>query len=388
MKELIRAELAAMVGYAPIEPTEILEQQAGGRIVKLDGNENPYGCSPKVHQTLASYSYYHIYPDPEQRELRNALEEYTSLKRQYIVCGSGSDELIDLVLRLFLKPGDEVINCPPTFGMYPFSTDVCGGKVVDVSRVRDFSLDMIGIKKALTEKTKVIFVASPNNPTGNTITEQEIVELVDTGKIVVMDEAYFEFSNVTMANLVPDYPNLIVLRTFSKWAGLAGLRVGYGIFPIEIANYVMKIKQPYNVNVAAQAAVLASLADIDSLRGNVAKIVTERERLFSKLKELDWLRPYPSGGNFILCSLKYPTKPLTSCDSEGEKQQKNIAQKKRSEDSHAKKIWQQLRQKGIFIRYFDTPQLKNYLRISVGKPEDTDILIEALKEVKNERKES
>jgi len=128
------------------------------------------------------------------------------LGRQYIVCGMGSDELIDLILRLFLKPGDEVINCPPTFGMYPFSTDVCGGKVVDVPRIKDFTIDMVGMKKALTRRTKAIFVASPNNPTGDTANEKQIMELVGTGKIVVVDEAYFEFSNVTMANLVPVTP--------------------------------------------------------------------------------------------------------------------------------------------------------------------------------------
>ena len=167
-----------------------------------------------------------------------------------------------------------------------------------------------------------------------------------------MDEAYFEFSNVTVANVVPAHPNLIVLRTFSKWAGLAGLRIGYGFFPVEIANYLMKIKQPYNANAEAQAAVLASLADIEYLRANVAKIVRERERLFGKLKELGWLRPYPSWGNFILCSLL---------------------------KREAKEIWQQLRKKGIFVRYFDTPGLKDCLRISVGRPEDTDALIKALR---------
>jgi histidinol-phosphate aminotransferase len=268
----------------------------------------------------------------------------------------GSDELIDLILRLFLKPRDEVINCPPTFGMYPFSTDLCGGRMVDVPRAEDFALDMAGIKKTLTERTKVIFVASPNNPTGTTTTEEEILELIETGKIVVVDEAYFEFSNVTMANLVPAYPNLIVLRTFSKWAGLAGLRIGYGIFPVEIASYLMKIKQPYNANVAAQAAVLASLADIEYLRSNVTKIVIERERLFGKLKELGWLRPYPSQGNFILCSLP-----------KGE----------------ARETWRQLQKKGVSVRYFDTPRLKDCLRISVGRPEDTDAVIKVLKEVKH-----
>ena len=359
IKKLIRPELVTMKGYIPIEPTEVLSQQAelpSGKIIKLDGNENPYGCSPKVYQALATYPYYHNYPDPEQRELRKALEEYTGLGCQHIVCGMGSDELIDLILRLFLKPGDEVINCPPTFGMYPFSTDVCGGRVVDVPRTEDFTLDVDGIKRALTGRTKVIFVTSPNNPTGGIVTEKEVMELVDTGKIVVVDEAYFEFSNVTMANLVPGYPNLIVLRTFSKWAGLAGLRIGYGIFPVEIAKYLMKIKQPYNANATAQAGVLASLADIEYLRANVARIVMERERLFGKLKKVGWLKPYPSQGNFILCSLS--------------------ARK-------AEEVWQQLRKKGIFVRYFETPLLKDCLRISVGRPEDTDALVRALKEVKH-----
>ena len=149
IEKLIRPELVTMKSYTPIEPTEVLSQQAelpSSKVIKLDGNENPYGCSPKVYQALATYPYYHNYPDPEQRELRKALEEYTGLGRQYIVCGMGSDELIDLILRLFLKPGDEVINCPPTFGMYLFSTDVCGGRVVDVPRSEDFALDMAGIK--------------------------------------------------------------------------------------------------------------------------------------------------------------------------------------------------------------------------------------------------
>jgi histidinol-phosphate aminotransferase len=360
IKELIRPEVVTMKSYTPIEPTEVLSQQSelpADKVAKLDGNENPYGCSPKVYQSLAAYPYYHNYPDPEQRELRKALEEYTGLGRQHIVCGMGSDELIDLILRLFLRPGEEVVNCPPTFGMYPFSTDICGGRVVDVPRTRDFALGIAGIKKALTGKTKVIFVASPNNPTGNTATKKEIMELVDMGTIVVVDEAYFEFgNNMTVANLVPSYPNLIVLRTFSKWAGLAGLRIGYGLFPVEIADYLMKIKQPYNANAAAQAAVLASLADIDYLRANVTKIVMERERLFGELKAIDWLKPCPSQANFILCSLP---------------------------EGKAKEIWQQLRKKGIFVRYFDTPSLKDCLRISVGRPADTDALVKALKEVKH-----
>ena len=358
-EELIRPGLAAMEGYAAIEPIEVLEERVGKRIVKLDGNENPYACSPKVYQALADYSYYHIYPDPSQGVLRQALEQYTGLAREHIVCGNGSDELIDLVLRLFLRHGDEVINCPPTFGMYPFCTGVCGGELVDVPRKEDFGIDVPAIREALSGKTKVILVASPNNPTGNTVSEREVMELVDMGRIVVVDEAYFEFSNMTVGEFVPQHQNLVVLRTFSKWAGLAGLRVGYGICPTEIARYLLKLKPPYNVNVAAEAAVLASLADLDYLRANIAKITAERERLFAKLNELEWLRPYPSEANFILCSIR-----SRSSDS-GE--------------SPARRVWRRLSAAGIFVRYYNSPGLEDCLRISVGRPEDTDVLIEALK---------
>jgi len=360
IKKLVRTELTNMTSYAPIEPTDVLSRRAElpvDKVVKLDGNENPYGCSPKVYQALAAYPYYHNYPDPEQRELRKALAEYTGLGSQHIVCGMGSDELIDLILRLFLEPGEEVMNCPPTFGMYPFSTDVCGGRVVDVAPEGGILPSYLpGMKKTLTKKTKVIFVASPNNPTGNIASKKEIMELVDSGRIVVVDEAYFEFSDATVADSVLSYPNMVVLRTFSKWAGLAGLRIGYGFFPADVAGYLMKIKPPYNVNAAAQAAVMASLADTGYLRANVARIVAERDRLFGKLKELGWLKPYPSQANFILCRLP---------------------------GGKAEEVWQQLRKRGIFVRYFDAPRLKDCLRISVGRPDDTDALVKALKEVEH-----
>ena len=369
---MLRPEIVAMGEYTPIEPLEVLSQRTMlpiERIVKLDGNENLYGCSPKVNQALEKYSYYNIYPDPEQRELRLALEKHTGFKYQQIVCGSGSDDLIDLILRLFINAGDKVINCPPTFGMYPFSTKICGGEVIDIPRDNDFKLDIHGIKKALDEKTKVIFLASPNNPTGNCTTRQEIIEILTSGKVVVLDEAYVDFSRETMADLVSQYPNMIVLRTFSKWAGLAGLRIGYGLFPEEIVSYIMKIKQPYNANAAAKVAVMASLDDIDYLRHNIAKIIAERERLFNKLEDIKWLKPYPSSANFILCSIQQDAGiSIPECSEHNMK-------------PLAKKIWYKLRYKGIFIRYFDTPRLKDFIRISVGRPEDTDMVIKTLMEV-------
>ena len=357
VKRLMRKDLLGLEGYQPIVPPEVLSEEAEvplENMIKLDGNENPYGCSPRVQRALASYPFYHIYPDPEQREVRKALEGYVGVGAEHIIAGSGSDELIDLVLRLFLEPGDEVINCIPTFGMYPFSTEVCGGRVVNVLRDRDYAIDVAAVEKAIGNRTKVIFIASPNNPTGNITREQDILKLVETGRVVVVDEAYYEFSGVTVAPLVPEHENLIVLRSFSKWAGLAGLRIGYGVFPSLMVEHLLNIKQPYNVNLAAQVAVNESLADIEYLRGTVKAIISERGRLFKKLSKIKFLKPFPSEANFIFC-------PVV--------------------DGDAQRIHEELRKRGIFVRYFDTPLLRNSLRISVGRPEHTDALIEALNRI-------
>ena len=361
VRRLIRGDILGMEGYQPIVPVERLSEGVEvpvESIIKLDGNENPYGCSPRVQRALSSYPSYHIYPDPDQSEVRKALEGYVGVAAEHIVAGAGSDELIDLVLRLFLKPGDRVINCVPTFGMYPFSTEVCGGRLVDVPRDKDYAIDVSALKEAMDKKTKVVFIASPNNPTGNLTPERDILELVETGMVVVVDEAYYEFSGATVAPLVPKYENLIVLRSFSKWAGLAGLRVGYGVFPTFIAEQLMKIKQPYNINLAAQIAVRESMADIAYLKQTVKAIIAERERLFAKLQRLRFLRPFPSAANFIFCTVV---------------------------KGDAEKIHRELRRMGIFIRYFDTPLLRNSLRISVGKPDHTDLVVEALRQLGGKR---
>ncbi len=352
---LIRRDLQGLKAYQPIEPPEVIGERAGvSEVIKLDGNENPYGCSPTVSRALAEYPRYHIYPDPEQREVRKALSAYVGIDPGHIVAGAGSDELIDLILRLFIEPGDEVINCSPTFGMYPFCTDICGGSTADVPRDSSYAVDIAGIKRSLNRRTKVIFIASPNNPSGNLTPPNDIMELVETGRVVVVDEAYYEFSGATLAPHVTEHGNLIVLRSLSKWAGLAGLRIGYGVFPATVAQKILTIKQPYNINIAAQVALLASLADTGYLQGTVEKILLERERLFEKLSALDSLKPFPTQSNFILCEV---TKGV------------------------AKTIHDGLRKKGIFIRYFDSPRLENSLRISVGRPEHTDALIAALKQI-------
>lgn len=364
IEALVRPGLATMRGYDPVEPIDVLEKQLGTRIVKLDGNENPYLSSPRAREVLASFPYYHIYPDPLQRNLRDALSRYTGFPASNIVCGNGSDELIDLVLRLFLREGDGVLDCPPTFGMYPFTVGVCGGVMVDVPRRQDFSMDMPAVRKAISERTNVIFVASPNNPTGDVASRDEVRELLDMGLVVVVDEAYYEFSEGSLSDMVPDNPNLIILRTFSKWAGLAGLRVGYCICHERIANYFLKIKQPYNVNVAAEAAAIASLADADYLLTNVEKLRHERDRMFESLARLPWMKPYPSQANFVLCRVEGST------GSDGA--------------PAAKRVRDGLRKRGVLVRFYETPDLQDCVRISAGLPEDTDMLLAALEEVWHE----
>ncbi len=359
IERLIRPDLFTFGGYAASTSLETLEGKVEvpvENVIKLDANENPYGCSPRVNQALAAYPYLNIYPDDGQTRLRKSLERYTGVDAKHIIAGGGSNQLIDLVSRLFISKDDEVINCVPTFGIYLFSTELCGGTLVEVPRDKNFAVDVSAVKAAVSKKTKIIFLANPNSPTGTIIPQQDILEILDIGVPVVVDEAYYEFSGQTVAPLVSQYENLMVLRTFSKWAGLAGLRVGYGLFPPKIADYLLRIKMPYNVNVAALVAVEESLKDADYLMSTVKTIIDERGRLFGELEKLKWLKPVPSQGNFILCAVL-----------KGE----------------AKEFRQKLQDKGILVRYFDQPLLRNYIRVSVGKPEHTDALIKALKEILN-----
>jgi len=291
IERYVRPELASFGGYSAATSPETLEgktEVAAQDIVKLDANENPYGCSPRVSRALANYGHFNIYTDNYQTRLRQQLAEFTGVDARHIVAGGGSNTLIDLILRLFVGPGDEVINCVPTFGIYSFSTELCAGKLVSVARDADFAVDVDAVKAAITRNTKVICLANPNNPTGNLTPREDIMALLGIGVPLLLDEAYCEFSGETLAGLVGRVDNLMVLRTFSKWAGLAGLRVGYGLFPAKIADYLLTIKMPYNVNVAALVAVEESLKDADYLMQTVRKMIDERGRRIAELSKIDW----------------------------------------------------------------------------------------------------
>lgn len=353
---LIRPHLLKVQTYDPVDPPELLAQQAGiplERVVKLNGNENPYGGSPKAVEALARLAI-HIYPDPQQRRIRQALAHYTGADPDCIVAGAGSDELIDLLFRLFISPGDRILDFDPTFGMYGFCARVAGAEVVMVPRDEAFEIDVEAACKAIDGHTKVVFVSSPNNPTGNLASREQVEALLDTGRIVVVDEAYYEFSGQTVVDLVPRHENLVVLRTLSKWAGLAGLRIGYGIMSPALVHHIMDIKAPYNVNVAAEAALLASLEDKEYLLGNVRRIVQERERMFSLLRQVPGVTAWPSAGNFILCQVA---------------------------PGRGAEVYRGLAERGVFVRSFRTPRLRDCFRVAVGTPEQTDAFIAALREV-------
>ena len=356
IEKLIRPHLSNIQTYDPVDPPELLAEQARvpvDRIIKLNGNENPYGASPKAAEAVAHIPF-HIYPDPQQRKVRKALGEYTGMDPDYIIAGAGSDDLIDLLFRLFISPGDRILDCDPTFAMYAFCARVADGEIQMVPRDELFEVDVDAVKDAIDSRTKMVFVSSPNNPTGNLASESQVRDLLETGLIVVVDEAYYEFCNQTVAGLVPDHENLVVLRTTSKWAGLAGLRIGYGMMSPRLVQYIIDIKSPYNVNVAAEAALLASLEDAPALLENVALIVEERQRMLSLLKAIPGVAPWPSSGNFILCQLT---------------------------PGMATEIYEGLARRGIFVRNFRSERLRDCLRIAVGTPGQTDALIAAMKEI-------
>ena len=358
---LLRDDLRRMEPYTPIVPFEVLSARLGRpaeEIVKLDANENPYGPPPGALAALAAGRGYHIYPDPEANALRDALSRFTGLPKERLLAGMGADELIDLVLRAVLEPGDVVVDCPPTFGMYPFSTAVNGGRTVAAPRRPDFGLDLEAIETAVANepRAKVLFVCSPNNPDGGVVDDAALRRLLALPLLVVLDEAYVDFATAeglpSRIGWTDEYDNLVVLRTFSKLAGLAGLRVGYGAFPEWLLPHLWKIKQPYNVNVAASLAAVAALEDGDWLRETVGRLVAERERLARELAALGWLRPLPSRANFVLC---------------------------RVIGRPAKEVKRALEGEGVLVRYFDKPGLRDCIRISAGRPEDTDRLLAALK---------
>ncbi len=355
--------------FTPYQPNESIEQLAArlgcdpSWVLKLDANENPYGASPSTLTALQDLVQVHLYPDPASASLREGLSAYTGVPAESLIAGSGGDELIHLLLQAVLEPGDAVLTFPPAFEMYAVNALINHGRVCAVPRRPDFSLDLDKAGDAFEKhRPKIIFLTHPNNPDGRLAAREEIEEILKLPALVVLDEAYIEFAGLEKSWImeVMRRENLAVLRTFSKWAGLAGLRVGYGAFPAWLAEAIWKIKPPFNVNAAGQAAALASLSDLVWLRGNIEKIKRERSRLEDGLRQIPFLEVYPSAANFVLCKVI---------------------------EKEAAGVQEALLQKGILVRRFAGEHLSNHLRITVGTADDTCRVVRALADQMEEGRE-
>ena len=352
----IQPHLRSNDTYQGVITTAQMSEHSGKDIksvIRLNANENPYGANEKIKQSLQRIDL-HLYPDPNQTTLRKALSDYTDQPEERLMAGAGGDEIIDLLMRLFVSPGDMVLDCNPTFGMYSFSAKLAGAKLISIPRKHDWAIDLERIIEH-SNTSKIIFIASPNNPTGNLLSESEAMEILDSGILLVVDETYFEFSNNSLANLTEEYDNLIILRSFSKWAGIAGLRVGYAISSPDLTNILMAIKQPYNINVAGEIAAITALNYRDDILLNVKNLLEQRTILEKFVKQY---RPkinyYPSHGNFLLCHF---------------------------ENMFASDVYKKLVSEGIFVRTFSDPLLSKCVRISSGTTEQTDRLLGALKNI-------
>jgi histidinol-phosphate aminotransferase len=323
---------------------------SGTASIFLDANENSYG-SPLT-------KWYNRYPDPLQWELKKKIATIKNVKAENMLLGNGSDECIDLLIRAFCNPRqDNIIICPPTYGMYEVYGNVNDVEVREVSLLPEFQLNMEGIESAIDERTKLIFLCSPNNPTGNSLDREHIEMILNNfDGLVVIDEAYVNFSrHRSFLAELNDYPNLVVMQTFSKAWGLAALRLGMTFASPEIISILNKIKPPYNINAATQELALKALDGLEDVNAMIRETVREREVLVKNLGALPVVqRIYPSDANFILVRME-----------------------------NATSIYNHLKEKGIIVRNRSNVTLcEDCLRITVGTPEQDEQLVNALREYK------
>lgn len=361
----VRPEIASVEEYVPGESLDAFSARTGvpvERLIKLNSNESPYQPSPRALAALRDFSHYNLYPDPEASMLRTALSTYTGVGAEHLVVSNGSMELIKLLWQAFLTPGDSVVTCPPTFSMYTTASTLCGAQTLAAARGPGYSVDVEAVRAAVRPDTKLIVLCSPNNPTGNLVPREDVVALLETGCIVVVDEAYIEFAGPeepesSAISLVPEYDNLVVLRTFSKWAGLAGLRLGYGAFPTWLVPHLRKLQLPFEVNLAAHIAAIETLLDLPLMLERIAGLRAERERLTDVLANEPYLSVTPSQGNYVLAEITDPRLSLATFRG-------------------------MMEAAGLILRYFRTPDLTRHVRVTVGTDEHTAALARVLQEIR------
>jgi histidinol-phosphate aminotransferase len=356
-ESLANTHILGIAPYEPGKPIEELERELGiSDAIKLASNENPLAPSQRVQKAVAdALSSLNRYPDGGGFYLRQALSKKHGVTPDQIVLGNGSNELIELLVRAFLRPGDEAVVPHPSFVVYPMIVQASGGIRVMVM-LKDYKIDLEAMARAITPMTKVVFIANPNNPTATMVTADEVESFmgrVPDRTIVVFDEAYIEFA------LGPDFPDalsyvkqgrkVVVLRTFSKAASLAGLRVGYGIADADAISLMNRIRQPFNVNSLAQAAALAALEDESHILECVRMIEAGRHYLYDEFKALG-VKYVPARANFILVDV----------------------------GRSAAEIYQKLLLQGVIVRPLTSFGMESALRVTVGTPEENRRFVKAL----------
>lgn len=311
--------------------------------VYLDANENPFNNGMNR------------YPDPMQWKVKIPLAKIKGVQPENIFLGNGSDEPIDLLMRIFCEPGiDNIITLPPTYGMYQVSADINNVAIKKVNLTTDYQLDVVKILEAVDDHSKILFLCSPNNPTGNSLDRDDIETLIQSFQgVVVIDEAYIDFSSEeSCIEFIEQYPNVVVLQTFSKAWGMANIRLGQAYACTEMIDLLNKVKPPYNISELSQKAALLAFKHQDKLRESVATILRERSRVEDNLSTFSFVEEvYPSDANFILAKVEAPNR-----------------------------LYDFLVTRGIIVRNRSTvPLCEGCLRFTVGKPKENDALIAGLK---------
>lgn len=340
---LVRDNIARLTPYSSAR-----DEFSGEAKVFLDANENSLGSPLK--------KWYNRYPDPHQKAIKQKLAMVKGIAAEHIFLGNGSDECIDLLYRCFCNPGkDNIVICPPTYGMYEVSANINDVAVKKVSLLPNFELDLSGIEDAIDDQTKLIWICSPNNPTGNSLKRLDIETLLNNFKgLVIVDEAYINFSKQkSFVQELTEYPNLVVLQTLSKAWGLAGLRLGMAFASTAIIEILNRVKPPYNINQATQELVLTALEEVGQINDMIRLLVDMRDALtevFASMPTVETV--YPSDANFILVKIK-----------------------------EARAVYEFLLTKGIVLRDRSNVLLCNdCLRITVGSEQDNTLLVDAMQD--------
>ena len=342
LNRLVRENIKKLKPYSSAR-----SEFSGTANVFLDANENSYG-SPLTR-------WYNRYPDPLQWELKGKIGAIKKIEPENILLGNGSDECIDLLIRAFCNPQkDNIVICPPTYGMYEVYAHINDVPLKEVPLLPDYQLDLENLEAAIDENTKIIFLCSPNNPTGNSLEREDIEMIINNfDGIVVVDEAYINYSrHLSFISELKDYPNLVVMQTFSKAWGLAALRLGMNFASKEIISIMNKIKPPYNINQATQELALQALDHLEDVNAMIMETVKEREELVKELNNLPVVQKvYPSDANFLL---------VKTVNATG--------------------IYDHLKEKGIIVRNRSNVILcEDCLRITIGTKEQDQQLIAAMK---------